>query len=152
MDRTVRWAHAPAGDAVLSLHRAAVPELAPPLWLDGASLVGSGTRRCERALEPADFHVAEPHLIAMILQRDMALARAAIIRHLDKLALAHHGFPFRSPQIVFDHEVAVQPLPHMAIVHFDARFIPLADWPHGGRRRRMQIVIGAGAMGRINAV
>src|SRR6266496_3406992 len=85
----------------------------------------------------------------MVLQSDVTAARATVIREVLELALAYPAFPVGAPQLVLDDLDAVQPMLDVGTAYEQTRFVPGSDRLRHITRRRVEIVIGAGELYRL---
>src|SRR4051812_20754691 len=93
----------------------------------GAALKGCATFRTYVLLVLANLDVPVRDAVAVVLQGDVALARAGVLRKVLELARPHLFLPSAAPQFVLDHLHAVQPVLHVTAARDDPRLVPRAD-------------------------
>ena len=97
-----------------------------------------GPTSCAGELTKLD--VAERHLVAVILQQDVAAGRVAEALDVLVFALGDQRLHFRAPDLELHHLLAVQPVLDVVPPDDESRLVPFADRLRRVRRRRDQIV------------
>src|SRR5688572_21638989 len=92
----------------------------------------------------ADADVAEGDLVAVVLQGDVAAARAAVARHLPELAGGDALLPLRAAELVFQQLFAVEPVLHVVAAHHQPPLVPLAGRARYVTRGGVQGEVAAG--------
>ena len=94
-----------------------------------------------RLLQRLDSNVAEPHLVAVVLQEDMTFELGAPTGFILELALRLRCHERRASQLVLDHLDAVQPVLDVQAVDDDPAAVDLARrFQRLARRSRDRVV------------
>ena len=90
-----------------------------------ASVTGARKARMARS-EFLDFHVLEPHLVAVILKQDTAIAVAEVGPVL-VLAIGHQGIPLLRATLILEQFHAIEPVLHVTVLDDDGGCVPRCD-------------------------
>src|SRR5262245_65548495 len=86
-------------------------------------------------LDHPQLDVAEPHLVAMVLQADAPFPGAPVARIVLPLPFRHELLPLWRPHHIVDGLRSVQPRLDVAAIHNQAGLVPFAGGLRGARER-----------------
>src|SRR5262249_652860 len=105
-----------------------------------SACLGPPSLLLRRPLEHLDLDATEGHLVAVVLEVDLALLEGAELFPLPELAPGDAAVPVFAAQLVADDLLAVEPVLDVVAVDDDPRLVPLADGPGRVLARGVQAV------------